>query len=241
MALFDCFKPKAAPVGAERPDISKPAQKLLRCPWAKHWEKDMPTSGTYRKGYPEGAIVHFTEGSTIESSISWGAKQGYAFWGIGRDGTVYQTHALNRYGAHAGESQWPGLGSSVSKYLVGIEVAAAGRVERVGEKYKAYFHRSPAEYFDADRVRVIPQSVDQQILAGAYHKFSPEQEESLIRTLLWMKENNPEVFSFDYVLGHDEVSGPKGIGRWRKNDPGGALSMPMKEFRALLKRRWEQP
>jgi hypothetical protein len=37
------------------------------------------------------------------------------------------------------------------------------------------------------------------------------------------------------VLGHDEVSGPKGLGWRRKNDPGGALSCTMSKFREKLK------
>jgi len=45
------------------------------------------------------------------------------------------------------------------------------------------------------------------------------------------KANNPEVFDFEYVLGHDEAADPKGIGYWRKNDPEDALSMTMNQFR----------
>lgn len=86
---------------------------------------------------------------------------------------------------------------------------------------------------------MITQNKD-NILAGAYLPYTKEQETALIEFLLWAKANNPTVFDFDYVLGHDEVAGPKGIGRWRKNDPGGALSMTMSEFRQLLKDEYKK-
>jgi hypothetical protein len=51
------------------------------------------------------------------------------------------------------------------------------------------------------------------------------------------KKNNPNIFNEDYILGHDEVAGPRGIGKSRKQDPGGALSMTMTELRELVKKK----
>ena len=45
---------------------------------------------------------------------------------------------------------------------------------------------------------------------------------------MWLKKNNPEIFNLEYVLGHSEISAG------RKQDPGGALSMSMVEFREKL-------
>jgi hypothetical protein len=53
---------------------------------------------------------------------------------------------------------------------------------------------------------------------------------------MWLKNNNPKIFDFDKVLGHHEVSGRVGLGYWRKIDPGGSLSMPMREYREYLKK-----
>jgi N-acetyl-anhydromuramyl-L-alanine amidase AmpD len=74
-------------------------------------------------------------------------------------------------------------------------------------------------------------------VAGYFHKYSLAQEASLIELLVWLKNNNPSIFNVDYILGHDEVAGPKGIGRSRKQDPGGALSMTMAELRDLVKKK----
>ena len=60
---------------------------------------------------------------------------------------------------------------------------------------------------------------------GFYHVYTALQEKTLVDTLFWLKDQSPEVFSFNYVLGHDEVS-PN-----RKSDPGAALSRTMPEFR----------
>ena len=53
----------------------------------------------------------------------------------------------------------------------------------------------------------------------------------------YTKKNNPNIFNVDYILGHDEVAGPRGIGKSRKQDPGGALSMTMTELRELVKKK----
>jgi lysozyme family protein len=49
-----------------------------------------------------------------------------------------------------------------------------------------------------------------------------------VKLLLWLKGNQPDVFQFEFVLGHDEVS------PGRKNDPGGALSVTLPQFRERL-------
>ncbi len=75
---------------------------------------------------------------------------------------------------------------------------------------------------------------------GWYHKYTAAQEESIIKTLLWYKWADPtDRFSFDKVLGHDEACEQAGQ-PGRKNDPGGALSMTMPEFRELLQKRWTE-
>ena len=82
--------------------------------------------------------------------------------------------------------------------------------------------------------RTIANDTVNQQQAGTYQKYTGAQEESLVRLLRWLRSNNPSVFRFDFVLGHDKVSGSQGIGHWRKNAPGGALSMTMAAFRSHL-------
>lgn len=208
----------------EKPiEVTKPKEetdvksdKLLWVPWAVRPSRKMPTSWEYADGYPKGAIIHFTAGrdkteADALGSYDWGCDQGYTFFVIGPTGVLYQGFPLNRGGSHAGSSSWPGLGSGVSSKLVGIEIACAGKLD---SSNKSWF----GVKYDADEVR------------NGFKKYTSEQEETLIKLLVWLKKNCPEVFDVQYILGHDEVS------PGRKNDPGHSLSMGMDGLREKIKR-----
>lgn len=199
----------------------------------------MKTRGKYLKGFPCGAIVHHTSGNykpeSTQETINGGAKQGYAYLCIGIDGKIIQAHPINEWGYHAGESRWDGLGSGVSDKLIGIEICNAGKLtERKDGTLVSWFSKT----IPKDQARYVTED-EWGCPTGWYHAFSPAQEKTLIEFLLWMKVQKPDVFNFDYVLAHHEVSGKKGIGYWRKNDCGGSLSMPMSEFRELLKTEYK--
>jgi murein DD-endopeptidase MepM/ murein hydrolase activator NlpD len=191
---------------------------------------NMPTRGRYPKGGPEGMVVHFTAGRPGKGCIDYGTGQGYAYLLLDVDGTLYQAHKLTHWGYHAGPSSWPGLGSGVSQRLVGVEIVSAGKCEKImvnGEpRFKAWFHRNESEYFTADQMRYS--EAKDNVEKGWYQKYTPAQEKALIQLARWLKQNW-STFSYDYVLGHDEVA------PGRKSDPGGALSMTMPEFRRMLK------
>jgi len=210
----------------QEPERAHPAEggkKLLLIPFAEQMKKQMKTRGTHRKGYPEGAIVHFTAGRWGTSALDSGLQEGFCYLLIDEKGNVYQSFPLNKWGYHAGVSSWPSLGKGVSQYLVGIEIACAGMLEPYKEKYKSWF----GALYTEDQVRHSEKH--DNIKKGVYHKYTEAQEEALIHLLLWLKSNNPDVFSFDNVLGHDEVAPD------RKNDPGASLSCSMPEFRQKLK------
>jgi len=201
-------------------------------PKAKYTKDLMKVNGPYANKYPQGAVVHFTAGRSLEgdknaeNTVKGGVKNGYAFFVISSTGTVYQNFPLSHWGSHAGVSKHPVLGTSVSRKLVGIEICNAGSLKKKGDKYVSWFDE---EYTEA-QVRKVSKKDNMQ--AGTYHKYTEAQEKALVDLIIWMHKNNPKVFNLDYVLGHDEVCAPKG----RKNDPGGSLSMSMPELRAHLKK-----
>lgn len=206
------------------------------CPdFAIQLKQRMPTRGTYASRWPKGAIVHYTAGrdgaiKTIQSGI----KNGYAYWCIQRDGTLYCAHDADKWGYHAGKSLWQRLVRTVSDDLIGIEMNCAGILTQTPEgQFKSWY----GEIIPASEVRYTSGLDNQK--KGYYHSYTAAQEETLIQTLLWLKAQRPDVFSFDFVLGHDEVSGLKGLGYWRKTDPGAALSTTMSDFRSILRAAWD--
>ena len=210
----------------ERPSVSKPGAKQLWCPFAQTDFPKSRTRGSYAKGYPLGAIVHFTAGrrSGLKAAMQEQVENGFTYFVIDEHGAIGQNFPLDSWGYHAGQSSWPTLTGTVSNDLVGIEIQSAGQLEKSGNHHQTWF----GETIPNDQVRTIArQTANQQ--PGAYHQFTPAQETALLQLLKWLHQNNPGVFSYDHVLGHDEVSPT------RKNDPGGALSLTMPELRKKLK------
>lgn len=197
----------------------------LWIPGAKIVSPSMKTSGVYANGWPLGAVVHFTAGrDNAEDAVVYGRGQGYAYLCIQGDGQLVQAHPVNRWGSHAGKSYHEVLGSGVSSKLIGIEITSAGRLEKRGDKFISWFGKE----YGPTEVRYIPRDRD-NVQAGYYHKYTKLQESKLMEVLLWLHANGGGIFKPDFVLGHDEVS------PGRKNDPGGALSQTMPEFRSFLK------
>lgn len=210
----------------DRPSQSELGQKKLWYPMATITSEKMPTRGQYANKYPVGAVVHFTAGRSLKgdsdalNTVRGGIENGYCYFCISSDGTVFQSFPLDRWGYHCGTSSWPTLGSSLSNKLVGIEICNAGKLDANG---KSWF----GEKYSKDQIREV--KVGANVLdAGKYHKYTQAQEKSLIELLVWLKLNNPDVFKVENILGHDEIS-PR-----RKNDPGGALSVTMPVLRKTI-------
>lgn len=192
----------------------------------------MKTRGPYRRGYPEGAVVHYTAGrfekgdADAVATMKYGASD-FCYFCISATGKVYQGAPLDRWGSHAGGSKWPGLGSWVSQYLVGIEICSAGLLEQAPAGLKPWWGKPLVPETLARKVEVR-ENINQ---AGWYHAYTQAQEDALTELILWLHGNAPDTFQLDLVLGHDEVASPAG----RKNDPGGALSTSMPALREKLR------
>lgn len=191
----------------------------------------MARAGTYPKGFPEGAIVHFTAGwrnQKPKDAIAFANKNGHRYFFIAEDGTVVQQFDLSGYGAHAGASKCPITGrTNVSRFYVGIEVACGGRLEdadKDGNVDDTYFKLN----VPPDQIRSGEINNKWQKSKGSFEKFTPAQEKSLVELLTWLSQNG---MNSEYILGHDETSGD------RKNDPGLSLSVTMDQLRKIVKQK----
>lgn len=226
-----------------RPDVGKTliGENKLIIPFAHYVKGGMGYKGSYRLGYPEGAIIHYTAGrfagglSTALNTMHGGRKDGFTFLVISEDGDVVQGFPLDKWGWHAGQSHHPNFKGSASDKLIGIEICNGGMLERRGDKFFTWYGLE----IPKDHVRHIATRTDNQSV-GFYHKYTQKQEDALIHLLLWLKRNNPAVFSFDRVLGHDSVTLNETGTRSRKQDPGGSLSMSIPDLQALLKKYWAE-
>lgn len=206
----------------------------LTVPFAQTDFPEATVRGRYSRGHPRGLIVHFTAGhpqQRLRDAIEWQVKKGFCYFVIDHEGNLAQNFKLSHWGYHAGDSkkypsQWPSLGFGVSDQAVGVELCCPGRLD---DRLCPDFSATP---YDESLCRRVAEEDNRQ--AGWYYAYSQAQEETLVRLCHWLKGNSPDVFEFDHVLGHDEVSGPRGIGWRRKNDPGGSLSCTMSEFRRRL-------
>lgn len=193
----------------------------------------LKTKGEYEKGFPEGAVIHYTAGrqdASAEATIEYARSQGHCYIVIDAQGNTHQQFDISRWGYHAGRSHHPRLGSYLSRKLVGIELTNPGKLQKVSNgEYRSWFGE---HYFDSDDVQWY--SGIENIQPGYYLPFTKYQQLALVDLLYELKLMAPEVFFFENVLGHDEISPD------RKTDPGGSLTMTMSELRDLMHSKWQE-
>jgi len=208
--------------------------------------KEIPTRWTYKNAWPTGGILHFTAGrDDPRGTVVYLGRVGYPCIVIGRDGKVYQAFPASRGGCHCGTNH--------HNYSFGLEVISAGKCTPVvldgSKKYAPWFAYQngdprtknivrPGDCFDESVMRYIVQDGSRR--EGFYQKYTDSQEASIAKVFLWYKWADPTgLFDFNKVLGHDEAC-DQGGRPGAKNDPGGALSMSMPEFRRFLTTKWSE-
>lgn len=195
--------------------------------------------GNYKTktGNPRGLIVHFTAGhNNPVGTLNSLSSRGLSCLVMDDAGKVYRAknQALNDVGYHAGNSKIHGY-SGASLYCMGMEICNAGELTLYKGKYYPWWCFDSKKNFKGgksipeDQIRFITKNADNYRI-GAFHKYTSEQEESLVKFCLWQLKVNPE-FKIDWIMGHDEVAVPLG----RKSDPGGSLSLTMPDFREFLR------
>jgi len=205
---------------------------------------EIPTRWTYENGWPTGGILHFTAGrDNPRGTVEYLGRVGYPCIVVGSDGRVYQAFSASRGGYHCGTKH--------HDYSFGLEVVSAGRCPPVAlngvQKYVPWFAfkngdpstkiiEKPEDCFEESMMRYVV--LDGSRREGWYQKYTDAQEASIVKVFLWYKWADPAGrFDLNRVLGHDEAC-DQGGRRGAKNDPGGALSMTMPEFRRLLTTKW---
>lgn len=167
---------------------------------------------------PEYLIMHYTAGSSGESSINHMLKrsaQASAHLVIGRDGRITQLVPFNKKAWHAGASRWLGK-TGINEFSIGIELDNAGVFEHQGGQWRSWFGQT---YPENETLKAFHQhgSVER-----GWHIYTQEQ----LAVALEVSECIFSHYRLMDVLGHDDIS------PGRKIDPGPAF--PMDSFRSHL-------
>jgi N-acetylmuramoyl-L-alanine amidase len=176
-------------------------------------------SGHYAAGLPDTIIIHYTAGSSAESSVKTlmdPAAKASAHLVIGRDGSITQLAPFNVITWHAGESSYNGR-TGFNKYSIGIEIDNAGILNKREDGYYSWFGR---KYEEKDVVKAIHRN---ETLPAYWHAYT-EQQILLVYDICAMLK---KAYGIKFILGHEEIS-PK-----RKVDPGPAFPLDKLRDRIL--------
>jgi N-acetylmuramoyl-L-alanine amidase len=173
---------------------------------------------------PRYLVLHYTAGKSAQSTIDWLCNtdaMASAHVVLGRDGGITQLAPFNVKTWHAGKSQWEGL-KGMNKYSIGIEMDNAGRLSKVGTKYKAWFQTEYPE----DEVIHSKHKFEQD--TAYWHTYTDIQIERVLELSLILMRS----YNLMDVLGHEDIA------PGRKTDPGPAF--PMANIKAKLWGRQEE-
>lgn len=160
---------------------------------------------------PNYLVFHFTAGRDAQSAINWLCNpeaRASAHLVLARDGNITQLAPFNVKTWHAGNSHWDGL-TGMNQYSIGIEMDNAGKLSKVGTKYKAWFQ---AEYPE-DEVIQAKHKFEQNV--AFWHAYT----ESQVQRALELAKILVKTYNIRDIVGHDDIA------PGRKNDPGPAFPL----------------
>lgn len=167
---------------------------------------------------PEYLVIHYTAGSSGESSVKHfqsPSAQASAHLVIGRDGKIWQLVPFNLKAWHAGVSTWAGR-AALNGFSIGVELDNAGRLQKIGSQYQAWFGRF---YPESEVIEARHKNESETAFWHAYTEKQIGATRDVARLLV-------DAYGLRDVLGHEDIA-PE-----RKQDPGPAF--PMASFRAFL-------
>ena len=175
--------------------------------------------GKFANGHPDSIIIHYTAGSSAESSVrslSNPSQKVSAHLVVGRKGEIFQLVPFDTIAWHAGRSKWKGR-TGYNKFSIGIEIDNAGILTPNGSgKYLSWFNR----LYSADEVLKAKHRN-----GGAekfWHQYTEEQIDAVFSICECLCNNYP----IKEILGHEEIA-PE-----RKTDPGPAF--PLEKLRMTI-------
>jgi N-acetylmuramoyl-L-alanine amidase len=179
-------------------------------------------SGLFTAGLPDTLVIHFTGGSSLDSSVAHLKApdiKASAHLVIGRNGEVKQLIEFDRVAWHAGVSEWKGR-RGLNKYSVGIELDNAGRMTRAGQSFVSWFGRQ----YPADEV--IEAKHRNESSASYWHTYSEEQLAACFSVCRCLANAYP----ISTIVGHEEIA------PGRKIDPGPAFPLERLRDQVLIGR-----
>jgi N-acetylmuramoyl-L-alanine amidase len=168
---------------------------------------------------PRFAVIHYTAGRTLQSSVSWfknPAAKASAHLVIGRAGEIMQMQAFNKTCWHAGLSKWKNF-RGLNSYAIGIEIDNAGLLQK-SEKgvWRSWF----GEIYAPEDVLVARHRLGGDV--HGWHTYTQKQIDLAFEITLSLHTR----YKFDDILGHEDISWP------RKTDPGPAF--PLQSLKAKI-------
>ncbi len=190
-------------------------------------DEQVPFEATKNMGgkiKPLYLIIHYTAGSSADSSINWlkdPKAKASAHLVIGRDGTITQMVDFDKMAWHAGKSQWNNL-NSLNGHSIGIELDNAGQLIRKNDGWRAWFRK---EYPDNE---VIVARHKHLVEESGWHDFTTEQIEACVEASAAIVNH----YKLKDILGHEDIS------PFRKVDPGPAF--PMASYKSKVMGRQQE-
>ncbi len=183
-------------------------------------------SGKFASELPDTIVIHYTAGSSLESSAKWlknPQASASAHLIIGKSGDIIQLVPFNKIAWHAGVSNWNGR-SGLNKYSIGIEIDNAGVLEKRAEGYYTYFGKR------IDDSQVVLATHKNSITEQAWEAYNEKQLELVEEICLLLKEK----YNITEIVGHDDIA-PK-----RKQDPGPAFPLEKLRQKILFGRKEDE-
>lgn len=175
-------------------------------------------SGKFKTGLPDTIVIHYTAGSSRESSVNTltsKSSKASAHLVIGRDGKITQLVPFDTIAWHAGNSSYKGR-VGLNSYSIGIEIDNAGILKKSGNSYTAWFGRL---YDEADVMEGVHRNRNTPNYWHRYTEWQIEICKEICQLLI-------EKYGIKTIVGHEEIS------PIRKIDPGPAF--PLDKFREQI-------